>query len=250
MLFVAPQGIREIQNNYMSTLVIDIETIGEDFDSLDETSQHMLTRWLKMESYSEDGYAQALNNIKNEMGFSPLTGQIVAIGALDCEKNKGAVYYQAPGQSNSDIEENGVVFKQKTEAEMLKSFWQGATEYDDFVSFNGRCFDAPYLMTRSAIHKIKPTKNLLSNRYLSLQRGARHVDLRDQFSFYGAVRRAGSLHLYCRAFGIKSPKASGIAGDDVARLFKEKKFLEIAKYNAGDLVATKELFEYWRDYLS
>lgn len=234
----------------MPALIFDIETIGEDFDALDGTTQEMLTRWLKRESYDEEEYQSALLDIKNGLGFSPLTGQIVAIGILDAEKEKGAVYYQAPNLNQADEETNGIIFKQKTEAEMLEQFWQIAGQYDTFVSFNGRGFDVPYLVIRSAIHKIKPTKNLLSNRYISMQRGAYHVDLMDQLSFYGAVRKRGSLHLYCRAFGIQSPKASGVTGDDVAGLFKEKKFLEIAKYNVGDLLATRELYRYWRDYVN
>lgn len=235
----------------MSTLIFDIETVGEDYDSLDETTQAMLTRWLEKESYDEEEYTRALEDIKNGLGFSPLTGQIVALGILDAEKEKGAVYYQAPGQENAEEEERGVVFKQKTEKEMLEQFWYVASQYHEFVSFNGRGFDVPYLMARSAIHQVRPTKNLMSNRYLGSQRfGEKHIDLLDQLSFYGAVRRKGSLHLWCRAFGIKSPKADGVDGDDVAKLFKEGKFLEIAKYNVGDLLATRELYFYWRDYFS
>ncbi|MBI5729437.1 MAG: ribonuclease H-like domain-containing protein [Candidatus Magasanikbacteria bacterium] len=232
----------------MSALVFDIETIGEDYNLLDETTQTMLTRWLKRESYDDDEYEHALDDVKNGLGFSPLTGQIVAIGILDVERGKGAVYYQAPGEKHDEFEEEGIVFKQKTEAEMLASFWQVAEKFTTFVSFNGRQFDAPYLAVRSAAHHIKPSKNLLSNRYLSMQRGAEHVDLIDQLSFYGAMRRRGSLHLWSRAFGIKSPKADGVSGDDVAGLFKEKKFVDIAKYNVGDLRATCELFEVWKKY--
>lgn len=235
----------------MSTLILDIETVGEDFDSLDETTQHMLTRWLKKEAYNEVDYESRLDDIKNGLGFSPLTGQIVVIGVLDAEKQKQVVYYQAPGEQHEDFEENGTVFKQRTEKEMLEQFWQGVLSYKTFVTFNGREFDIPFIMIRSAIHQIKPTKNLLSNRYLGSQfANAQHVDVCDQLSFYGSVRRKYSLHVACRAFGIESPKAGGVNGDDVARLFKEKKFLDIAKYNVGDLVATQKLYEYWRDYLS
>jgi hypothetical protein len=106
-------------------------------------------------------------------------------------------------------------------------------------------------MIRSAIHKIKPTKNLLSNRYLSSQFvNAKHIDLCDQLSFYGTVRKKNNLHVACRAFGIESPKDNGVSGDDVAGLFKEKKYVDIARYNVGDLVATQKLYEYWKDYLS
>ncbi len=234
----------------MSTLVFDIETVGEDYNLLDETTQHMLTRWLDKTSKNDEEYETGLEDIKNGLGFSPLTGQIVAIGVYDLERARGAVYYQDPGKTTAEFEEEGISFKLRSEKEMLEQFWQAALKYDDFVSFNGRGFDAPYLMIRSAIHKIRPTKNLLSNRYLGLQRGCRHIDLCDQLSFYGAMFKRSSLHLACRAFNIVSPKSGGVTGDDVAGLFKEGRGLDIAKYNVGDLIATGELYKYWRDYLN
>lgn len=233
----------------MSTLIFDIETIGEDFDSLDETTQEILTRWIKSESEGESEYEHALENLKNELGFSPLTGEIVAIGVLDAEKNKGAVFYQSVDVAQKELEEGGIKLKAMSEKEMLEAFWEGAREYDEFVSFNGRMFDAPFMAVRSAVNGVHPSCDLLSNRYVSLQRGVRHIDLRDQLSFYGAMRRPGSLHLWCRAFGIESPKAGGVSGDDVSALFKEKRYLDIARYNVGDLHATKELYERWRAFL-
>lgn len=231
-------------------LVFDIETIGEDFDVLDQTTQDVLTRWIKKESDTQEEYKKALSDLKNGLGFSPLTGEVVAIGVYDTEKDKAAVYFQAPDGSVENSEEENIKFRVLREKELLRQFWNLAEKYDTFVSFNGRSFDVPFLMVRSAIHEVRPTKNLMANRYLSSQpKNARHIDLLDQFTFYGAVRRRGGLHLWSRAFGIKSPKAEGITGDDVGKLFKEKKFLEIAKYNVGDLIATKKLYEYWEKFL-
>jgi hypothetical protein len=105
-------------------------------------------------------------------------------------------------------------------------------------------------MIRSAIHGIRPTKDLMRGRYLYQHNPeALHIDLMEQLSFYGATRRKGSLHLWSRALGIESPKAQGVTGDDVAGLFKRKKFLEIAKYNVGDIRATRALYEKWDTYL-
>jgi hypothetical protein len=234
----------------MAKLIFDIETIGEDFDAIDEGTQEVLTRWIKKESKNDKEYETALAYLKDGMGFSPLTGEIVAIGVLDAEKDKGAVYFQAPDVEIVESEEAGVKLKAMPEKEMLENFWNVVGKYTEFVSFNGRGFDVPFLMIRSAIHGIRPSKDLMSNRYLNSQKyDAKHVDLFDQFSFYGSTQRKGSLHLYCRAFGIKSPKEDGVTGDDVNRLFKEKKFLEIAKYNIGDLRATRELYGYWEKYL-
>ena len=231
-------------------LVFDIETIGEDFDSLDATTQEVLTRWIKKEADTEEEYEKSLADLKNGLGFSPLTGQIVAIGVYDTEKEKGAVYFESQDEKITDSEDGNMKFRVLKEDEMLRQFWNLAEKYDEFVSFNGRAFDVPFLMVRSAIHKIKPSKNLMANRYLSSQpKNSKHIDLLDQFTFYGTVRRKGNLHLWSRAFGIESPKAGGITGDDVGQLFKEKKFLEIAKYNAGDLRATKELYDYWKKFV-
>jgi DNA polymerase elongation subunit (family B) len=232
-------------------LVLDIETIGEDFDSLDHATQENLTRWIKKDSDSEDEYKLALQDLKTGLGFSALTGQIVAIGVLDYYKNEGGVYYQAPGQKNEETKEDGIAFKQMTEPEMLQKFWELATRYQVFITFNGRAFDIPFLVIRSAINGIRPTKDLMRGRYLYQNNPeALHIDLAEQLSFYGAVRRKGSLHLWSRAFGIQSPKSSGVTGDDVGPMFKKGKFLDIARYNVGDIRATRELYARWEQYLS
>ncbi len=226
--------------------------MGEDFNALDHATQESLTRWIKKESADEEEYKLALEDLKNGLGFSPLTGEVVAIGVLDYYKDEGVVYFQAPGEKLKGSKEGNMTFKPMSEKAMLEKFWEGAKHYEVFITFNGRGFDMPFLMTRSAIHGIRPSKDLMQGRYPYQQRtsDAFHLDLQDVLTFYGATRRKGSLHLWTRAFGIESPKASGVTGDDVGRLFKEKKFLEIAKYNVGDLRATKALYEKWESYLN
>lgn len=233
----------------MPKLIFDIETVGEDFGALDHATQEVLTRWIKKDSSNDEEYKTALEELKSGMGFSPLTGEIVAIGVYDPDKNQGVVYFQSPDIEAEEFTENDIKFRPMSEQEMLKSFWDGAKKYDEFVTFNGRMFDAPFLAVRSAIHKIRPSVDLMEGRYLYQQRGVRHIDLFDQLTFYGATRRKGGLHLWSRAFGIKSPKEDGVTGDDVSRLFKEKKYVDIARYNVGDLRATSALYEYWDKYL-
>ena len=233
-----------------SKLIFDIETIGVDFDALDETTQDSLTRWIKKESNGEEEYQVALEELKNGLGFSPLTGEIIAIGVLDYAKNQGVVYFNAPGQNIEEFKENSITFKQATEKEMLEHFWSGAKMYDEFIGFSSRQFDGPFLMIRSAYHDIRPTRNLSESRYVYQQKTCTHIDLIDQLTFQGNMRKKGSLHLWSKLFNIKSPKEGGVTGDDVGRLFKEKKFLDIARYNAGDLKATKELYDKWNNYLN
>ncbi len=235
----------------MKSLVIDIETIGEDFETLDEKTKDVLTRWIKKESYSEDEYNIALNDLKSGLGFSPLTGKIVAIGMLDYQSRNGKVLFSAPDSDLDDFSDNGIQYIKADESEMLKIFWETVMDYQGVITFNGRAFDIPFITIRSAVNEIAVSKNFLGSRYQSYQRdGDRHIDLADELSFYGAVRKKGNLHLYCKAFGIESPKAEGITGDDVKYLFENKKFEEIARYNARDLKATAQLFDVWDKYIN
>ncbi|NIO19529.1 MAG: 3'-5' exonuclease, partial [Candidatus Aenigmarchaeota archaeon] len=113
------------------------------------------------------------------------------------------------------MEEDDVEYIADTEAGILRMFWEAVRHYDQIITFNGRGFDAPFLIIRSSIHKIQPTKELMPNRY-----NLAHVDLLDLLTFYGAVRRKFSLHMWCKAFGIKSPKEEGVTGYEVSDLFK------------------------------
>ncbi|MEK7554456.1 MAG: ribonuclease H-like domain-containing protein [Patescibacteria group bacterium] len=235
----------------LKKLVFDIETIGEDFSTLDKTTQDSLTRWIEKEAGDKQEYGLLLDDLKNELGFSPLTGSIVAIGVLDVDAGKGGVYYQSPDKKAERFEEDGVTYEAMDEKGITRKFWDIAEQYQVFITFNGRSFDVPFLLVRSAIHGIRATKDLMKGRYLYQQHAdAIHIDLLDQLSFYGAMRRKGNLHLWTRAFGIQSPKAGGITGDDVSLLFKKKKYIDIARYNARDLEATKELYKKWEDYLN
>ncbi len=233
----------------MSTLIFDIETVGVEWDVLDATTQGMLTRWVDRTAGNSREREAGLKDIKEGLGFSPLTGYIVAIGLYDLERRQGVVYYQDEHEGD-EIEEGNFLLKSRTEREMLEDFWEGAKEYDTFVTFNGRGFDVPFLNLRSGIHGMRPTQDLMEGRYLYQQKHARHVDLQDQMTFYGAMQRRPSLHLFCRAFGVDSPKVDGVAGDDVAALFHSKRFGDIARYNARDVIATTELYKKWLEYFA
>lgn len=231
------------------TLVFDIETIGENWNEMDSFTQENLSSWVRRESKTDAELQSGLEGLQESLGFSPLTGEIVAIGINDYERSRRAVYYQNL-DDKKPLEEEGVTYQPMTEAEMLNKFWDVAQHYETFVTFNGYQFDVPYLMVRGAVHGIKPTVNLMTNRYLSMQRGGiAHVDLQDQLSFYGAMRRRGSLHMWTRAFGIASPKSEEVNGHQVAGLFKNRRYLDIAKYNAADIHATAELYTKWLHFL-
>lgn len=221
----------------MAKVIFDIETVGRDFEALDASSQEYLLKYADTEEEAQ--------TIKESLSFYPLTAQIVAIGMLNPDTDNGIVYFQDPLKNEERFKENNIEFIAGSEEDILKAFWQTIKSYEQFITFNGRSFDCPFIMVRSAILRVKPTKDLMPYRYDSKI----HIDLLDLLTFHGAVRKKFNLHMWCKAFGIKSPKEEGVTGYDVKNLFKEGRFLDIAKYCLGDLRATKELYFYWDRYI-
>lgn len=219
----------------MSKVVVDIETIGIDFESLDEKSRDYLLKYAKDE--------EERRKIKESLALSPLTGEIVTIGMFNPETQKGVMYYRG-GEGDADFIEDNINFKVGSEKEILESFWEDIRKYKQVVTFNGRVFDAPFLHLRSAILKVKPSRNLIPYRYDHKL----HCDLLDQLTYYGASRRF-NLDFYTKRFNIRSPKEEGIDGSMISEMFRAGRQKEIAQYCARDIKATAKLYEYWEKYL-
>jgi DNA polymerase elongation subunit (family B) len=220
----------------MSRVVIDIETLGFPFESFDEVRQEYLLKFAETDAEREEAVQR--------LSLYPTTAQIIAIGMLNPDTNHGKVVFQAEERIDTFSEDEQVHFVSCSEEEILGQFWNDVTKYDQFVTFNGRGFDCPFLLLRSAILRIKPSRNLMPYRYDP----SIHCDLLDQLTFYGATRKF-SLDFYCKSFGIESPKSHGITGLDLGRLFGEKRFRDIADYCLGDVRATAELFRRWEENL-
>jgi DNA polymerase elongation subunit (family B) len=220
----------------MSKIIVDIETVGFDFETYDAKSQGYLLKFAETEEEKED--------VKKKLSLYPLTGEVVAIGLLNPDTMRGTVLFQDKNSKTPKLEEGEIIYESGNEAEILEKFWDIVKTYDQVITFNGRGFDAPFLMLRSAVNKVRATKNLMGYRYDYKE----HCDLMEQLTFYGAVRKF-SLDFYAKAFGIKSPKSEGIDGSMVGDFYEKGKFLDIARYCFRDLVATKELYDYWDRYL-
>ncbi len=229
----------------LNKLVFDVETAGEKFEDLDKTTQELLE--LRFKRTAKDD--AELELAKQRLSFYPETCQIVCIGMMNPDTDKGVAYYQGkePQASNQD----GVQYVPcVTEKDLLEHFWDDAARYEEFISFNGNTFDVPMIMLRSAVQGIRPSKNLAVNRYLNLQpANLKHVDLFDQLSFYNARWGGLGLHFWSRAFGIASPKEGEISGDKVTEAFYAGRGKEIAMYCMDDVKATAKLYEQWTKFL-
>lgn len=233
----------------MATLVFDIETVARPLEQMSEYTKEKYLNTPSIQALSPEERIARQADLHDSFALSPLMGEIAAIGIYDLERHQGAVYYQAD-KEYSPSREGEFVYRSATEQEMLEDFWEGAQQYDVFVTFAGRGFDVPFLNIRSAAHGLTPSRELMTHRYVHRQALVKHVDLQDQFSYYGAVSKRPSLHACCEAMGIPSSKVSGVSGGDVAKLFRQKQFRDIAYYNAQDVMATVELYKVWYTHLA
>lgn len=228
----------------MRTIIFDIETSAFPFESLSESQQEYLLRYAEKVK-DEELKNEKIDEVIRYLSLYPFTAKVVAIGIYDVDKEKAFVYYESENEEEWFSEEKNIHYKGLHEKEILESFWRITEVADRVVTFNGRNFDAPFLMLRSALLETKPSRNLVRNRYDK----SFHIDLLDQFTFYGLTRKF-NLDFYCRAFGIESPKSKGISGMDVKTLYNAGKVKEIAVYCGNDIYATYRLFKIWADFLN
>ena len=220
----------------MASLVFDIETVGENFETdFNKYEQDYLLKYAESETDKEE--------FKLRTALSPLTGQAIVVSYMELHSGKAAVDMVSDKGSEKEIDGAKVTYL-KTEQELLTRFWKMVAKYEQIVTFNGRNFDVPFLMIRSAVHGLRPSKNLLGYRF----EYAKHCDLAEQLSFYGALRYPRTLHFYTRAFHIPSPKEE-MEGREVTNYYNQGKHHEIAAYGLKDVQATAKLFQYWHDYL-
>ncbi|MCU7525759.1 MAG: 3'-5' exonuclease [Ignavibacteria bacterium] len=226
----------------MKKIVLDIETCGFGLNDLSESQREFLLReqeiWKAPQTITEE-------DVERSLSYYPFTARIIAIGLMDVESEKTAVYYEAVEKEEWAEPEKNTRYIGRSECEMLRLFWKIMAQTELVITFNGRTFDIPFLMMRSAMLKVKPVKNIIKNRFDK----SHHVDLLDQLSFYGAVRKF-NLDFYCHAFGIKSPKSKELNGREVKNYYLSGRIKEIASYCAGDVHAAYELYKIWNEYLN
>lgn len=238
-------------------LVIDIETSPLPWESFDETQQQYLLAHAETSEEQEER--------KRQMALAPLTGFVVCIGLYLVERQETEIHerklvclmndqshVQKP-DGYKELSRGGKLYLYSERA-ILQDLWNFLRTEEcrgaHYITFNGRMFDFPFLMLRSAVLGVRPSENLLRGTRYTYEH---HTDLLDEFTFYmpqsiGATRRY-NLDFLTKAFGITSPKSHGVDGTKVAQLYAEGHYDVVAEYCMADVVATWELYQVWERYL-
>lgn len=203
-----------------TTVVVDIETVGQDSGRLPPRALEILLRDAQTEEDREQ--------IESRFALDPSTGSIVCIGVYWIEVERSRAYCLGD------------------EVELLSSFWSDLAQIRPtrFVTFNGKSFDFPYIIVRSAILGVPSPRNItLDTRRFATDR---HFDVREALTNYDRYRK-GTLEYFCEIFGVPSPKG-GLDGSRVGEYFSEGRLGEIAEYCLADCRATAELYRRIRPY--
>jgi len=226
------------------SIIFDIETCGYEMTELSESQQEYLLR--SAEKEKDESLRRELSlEAERMLSLYPFTARVVAIGYFNVEEEKGLVYYESGITEEWLSEEKTIRYKSASEREMLEDFWKIINARQKVITFNGRGFDIPFILLRSAMLGITPSRNLMTNRYDTKT----HIDLLEQLSFYGAFRKF-NLDFYCRAFNIESPKSKGVSGMYVKTLYRAGRIKDIAAYCGDDIIATYLLYKVWETYLN
>jgi 3'-5' exonuclease len=205
-----------------ATLVIDIETVGQDLESIPVRAREILL------DSGGSGTEEDRQKVLDGLGLDACTGRIICIGLHWMELDRSRVYCQ------------------DEERELLANFWSdiGQIRPQRFVTFNGKSFDFPYINVRSAILGIPAPRDLfLDTRRFSTDR---HFDVREVLTNFNPYKK-GTLEFFCEIFGVPSPK-DGISGSKVGEFYKAGKLDEIARYCLADCKATGQLYLKLKNY--
>jgi DNA polymerase elongation subunit (family B) len=227
------EGFELIEGLRCKTLVFDIETVpGVDPNELPESIGKAVVR---AADRNEGDAGKA-------MSLSPYFGKVVSLAFCDgdCEElgaGEGTTAFVVPPPT-AEPRPLPTWMRPMSEAELLRSFWHLADAADLVVTFNGRGFDVPFLVTRSLILGIPARVDLLSSPF----------SLRPHLDLYRLLGHSTSLDVTCWALGIESPKGE-MDGSMVAPTYARGDIEAIATYNAADVRATAAVYRHLRQHL-
>ena len=217
-----------------SNLVFDIETVpATDRRGLPQTIAESLAK-----------HAQRMDSDEAKvMGLSPFFGKVVSLAVGDADDLERITVLVVPPDDHPLTDAPDWV-RPVTEAQLLQAWWTLAAAAETIISYNGRGFDVPFLVTRSLIHRIPARVDLLSNRFALRP----HLDLYRALTAGERSLGPSSLDVVCWALGIESPKGQ-MDGSMVAPTYAKGDIVKIAEYNAQDVRATAMVYREMRDYL-
>lgn len=210
----------------MRKLVYDLETIA-DPKVLEFLPPVEANKSLKNpEKIAEDIAKKKVKQIE-ELGLDKTTCLVCCVSMMDVDKKE-------PFHILLDPDLNEKI--------LLDKFWEIASEYDRFISFNGIPFDAPILTFRSMVNRVQPSVTISIKKYQITN----HIDLRMILGDWDKYAK-GTLDFYAKILGVEG-KTEGLDGSLVQQMWDCGCYQEITDYCDQDVLATRRLYERMNGY--
>lgn len=133
------------------------------------------------------------------------------------------------------LDDAPVTILHSDEKEIIQSFWKLAPDVNLFVGHNLLDFDLKFIVQRSIIHQIRPTRELPFNRF----RNTPIYDTMQEWSKWG--REHVSLDTLAKALGIPSPKQN-LDGSKVYPYYRAGRLAEIYEYCKRDVDTVRRVY--------
>ena len=123
------------------------------------------------------------------------------------------------------------------EPAILKAFWDLVRDVDLFVGFNVLDFDLKFIVQRSIVNRVVPSRSISFRRFQQEP----VYDVMREWEFWSA-RDYISLDTLSRALGMESPKSGGVDGSQVYDFYLAGRLREIYDYCLRDVRVTREIY--------
>lgn len=224
-------------------LIFDVETIAD----ITDDNRAAIASFAKGRDQEPEEYA----------AFCPPLARVVCIAWLDASSGTLGAFYDSclPGGVGTvlmNVDDGSGVPRQfectgcPGEPEVLRAFGTLVAQHfqksqASLVTYSGRNFDLPVLLHRSVKHGVSEGRAVL-NKAVREHRfnPQKHVDLLDSVTFFGASSR-WPMAAYAIGYGHRSPK-DDMDGSQVGSAVASGRILDVARYCAGDVIATAQIY--------
>lgn len=213
-----------------STLVIDIETIPNT-DVADLKPDMKADGRLKDKDKIAASIEKKQGEAVHKMGLNPDLGRICVIGYACRKSPKEIITDDHHIKEATDAQERSV----------LRAFWKKVESYEKICTFNGAGFDIPFIMRRSWLLGVRPTRKFPVVPWKCATRESDHIDVRLVLSM-GNPTAKGKLDFYGQ-LKLGEGKTDGIDGSQVWPMWQDGRIDEICSYGRDDCALTLRLLE-------
>ena len=123
------------------------------------------------------------------------------------------------------------------EPAILRDYWDLVRDVDLFVGFNVLDFDLKFILQRSIVNRVPPSRPISFRRY---QQEPVYDVMREWEAW--STRDFISLDTLSRALGMESPKSGGVDGSQVYDFYLAGRLQEIYDYCLRDVRVTRDIY--------